>query len=178
MRAEAAAVGREWVGQVLQAQARPGMPPDQVPAAMTTTSALIRSSCVATLNEPLSASTPSTRAIASRASVSGGTVNQRRHKSGRVNVPVLGHHQRSAHFVSQVGFQASRLISVDERVRDAGRDKGTALLVELTHLRVIESDLKRPVSSVFDGTAGVPGHSRHEAVVLFEAADAEPQERA
>ena len=58
------------------------------------------------------------------------------------------------------------------------RHKRTPLFVEVVDLGIVNGDLKGPVPAVLDGPAGVTGHSRHEAVVLFETADAEPQERA
>ena len=110
--------------------------------------------------------------------VSGGPVNECGDKSSRMDVAVLGHHQTGAHVGRQVGFEPSRLIGVDERMRNAGGDKRTPLFDEVIDLGIVKGDLKGPGPAVLDGPAGVAGHSRHEAVVLFETADAEPQERA
>jgi hypothetical protein len=95
-----------------------------------------------------------------------------------MNVAVLGHHQRGAHLAGQVRFEPKGLIGVDERMRNVGGHKRTPLFVQVVDLGIVNGDLKGPVPAVLDGPAGVAGHSRHEAVVLFQTADAQPQERA
>jgi hypothetical protein len=61
---------------------------------------------------------------------------------------------------------------------NAGGHKRTPLFVQVVDLGIVNGDLKGPVPAVLDGPASVAGHSRHEAIVLFQTADAEPQERA
>jgi hypothetical protein len=95
-----------------------------------------------------------------------------------MNVAVLGHHQRGAHVGRQVRFESPRLVGVDERVRDSARHKRSPLFIEVVDLGIVNGDLKGSVTAVLDGPSGVAGHSRHEAVVLFETADSKPQERA